>query len=114
VLIGVGVFSVMAYSVSMRTREIGIRMALGAVPEHILGLVLGHGLSLVAIGVAIGLVASLALTRLIASQLWGVTATDPWTFAGMTALLLTSGLAACLFPALRAARVDPKIALRCE
>jgi len=114
VLIAVGVFSVMAYSVSARTREIGIRMALGAHPEQILNLVLGKGLMLVAAGVAIGVLASLALTRLLASQLWGVSPTDRWTFAGVSAVLLVSGMAACFLPALRASRVDPTVALRHE
>jgi ABC-type antimicrobial peptide transport system permease subunit len=114
VLAMVGVFSVMAYAVSVRRREIGIRMALGAQRGQILGMVLRKGLALVAAGIAIGLAASLALTRLLSSQLWGVSANDPWTLAGVTAVLAATTLAACWLPARRAAKVDPMLALREE
>ena len=114
VLAMVGVFSVMAYAVSVRRREIGIRMALGAQRGQILGMVLRKGLTLVAAGIASGLVASLALTRLLSSQLWGVSANDPWTLAAVTAVLAATTLAACWLPARRAAKVDPMLALREE
>jgi len=105
---------VVSYSVGRRTHEIGVRMALGAHQSQILGMVLRNGLGLIAAGVAIGLVASVGLTRLISSELWGVSATDPWTFSAVIAVLAASGLAACLLPAWRAARVDPTQALRYE
>jgi predicted permease len=110
----VGVFSVMAYAVSLRSREIGIRMALGAHQNQILGMVLRKGLALVSAGLGIGLAASLGLTRLLVSQLWGVSANDPWTLAGVTAVLGATTLAACWLPARRAAKVDPTLALRQE
>ena len=113
-LVAVGVFGVMAYQTSLRTREIGIRMALGAEPAGVFGMVLTGGLRLLGAGVVLGVLASLALTRLLASQLWGVTATDPASFAAAAVVLLGSGLAACYFPARRAARLDPVVALRCE
>ena len=114
ILAMVGVFSVMAYAVSVRKREIGIRMALGAQRGQILGMVLRKGLALVAAGIAIGLTASLGLPRLLASQLWGVSPNDPWTLAGVTAVLALTTLAACWLPARRAAKVDPMLALREE
>ncbi len=114
VLIVIGVFSVMAYSVSLQTHEIGIRMALGAQKNNILTMVLRNGMNLIVIGVAIGIFASLALTRFISSQLWGVKATDPWTFATVAMIILAVGLAACFFPAHRATQVDPLVALRYE
>jgi putative ABC transport system permease protein len=114
ILGSIGIYGVVSYSVGRRTHEIGVRMALGAHQSQILGMVLRNGLGLIAAGVAIGLVASVGLTRLIASELWGVSATDPWTFAAVVMVLAASGLAACLLPAWRAARVDPTQALRYE
>src|SRR5271157_1657162 len=109
-----GVFGVMAYSVSRRTREIGVRIALGAVSGDVLTMVLGQGLRTIFVGVAIGIVGALVLTRAVASLLFGVTATDPLTFVGVTLLLVGAGLLACYIPARRATRVDPLVALRYE
>ncbi len=109
-----GVFGVMAYSVSRRTREIGVRLALGASPRDVLRMILGQGLRTIFIGAVIGIAGSLALTRAFASLLFGVTATDPLTFVGVTAVLLGAGLLACYLPARRAMRVDPIITLRYE
>jgi putative ABC transport system permease protein len=114
VLVVIGVFSVMAYTVSLRTREIGVRMALGAQRGEILRMVLGKGFVLLAAGIFIGLTASYGLTRFLASQIWGVSATDPWTFGAVVGLVVTTGLAACWLPARRAASVDPLVALRYE
>jgi putative ABC transport system permease protein len=113
-LVIIGVFSVMAYTVSRRTQEIGVRMALGAQQDDVLRMVLRHGLALIAAGLAIGLLASFGLTRFLASQLWGVSPTDPWTFGIVVALIVGAGLAACYLPARRAMRVDPMVALRYE
>jgi putative ABC transport system permease protein len=113
-LVVIGVFSVMAYTVSLRTREIGVRMAVGAQQSEILRMVLRKGLMLLAAGICIGLLASFALTRFLASQTWGVSATDPWTFGAVVALVVGVGLAACWLPARRAASVDPLVALRYE
>jgi len=113
-LVVIGVFSVMAYSVSLQTHEIGVRMALGAQQSSILKMVLVRGVRLIASGIVIGLVASFALTRYLASQVWGISTTDPWTFAGVIMLVVLVGLAACLLPARRATRVDPLVALRYE
>jgi predicted permease len=109
-----GVFGVMAYSVSRRTREIGVRVALGASSSDVLRMILGQGLRTIFIGVAIGIVGSLALTRTVESLLFGVTATDPPTFAGVTLLLVGTALLACYIPAHRAMQVDPMVALRHE
>ena len=109
-----GVFGVMAYSVSRRTREIGVRVALGARPRDVLAMVLGQGLRTVLVGVVLGVAGSLALTRAIQSLLFGVTATDPLTFIAVILLLVTVALLACYIPARRAAKVDPMVALRYE
>jgi putative ABC transport system permease protein len=110
----VGVFGVTAYSVSRRTREIGVRVALGARSRDVLTMVLGQGLLTILIGIAIGFAGSLAITRMLQSLLFGVTATDPVTFVGVTLLLVTTALLACYIPARRAAKVDPMVALRYE
>jgi putative ABC transport system permease protein len=109
-----GVFGVMAYSVSRRTREIGVRVALGASSRNVLALVLGQGVRTALIGVVIGVAGSLSLTRGIQSLLFGVTATDPVTFIAAIVLLVMVALLACYIPARRAAKVDPMIALRYE
>jgi len=114
VLVTVGVFSVMAYSVSFQTHEIGIRMALGAQPSNVLGMVLARGLRLIAAGIILGELTSLVLSRFMASQIWGVSARDPLTLAAIAAVIATAGFAACVLPARRALRVDPLVALRDE
>src|SRR6266581_1514639 len=112
VLVTLGVYSVLAYTTARRTHEIGIRMALGAEGPDVLRLVVSMGLRLVAIGVALGLLASLALGRVIGTQLWGVSPYDPWTLTCVPALLIITGLLSCWVPARRAASVDPLVALR--
>jgi putative ABC transport system permease protein len=113
-LVIAGVFSVMAYTVSLQTHEIGIRMALGAQQRNILRMVLLSGIRLVAIGIFAGVLVSLELTKFIASQIWGISATDPATFAGVAIVLVIVALTACWIPARRAMRVDPMVALRYE
>ncbi|MCI0660788.1 MAG: ABC transporter permease [Acidobacteria bacterium] len=112
VLATMGLYSVMAYAVSRCTREIGIRMALGAQRRDVLKLVIRHGMSLVITGIVIGLIGALSLSRIMSSLLFGVSATDPLSFMAITLLLSLVALAACWVPARRAAKVDPMVALR--
>jgi putative ABC transport system permease protein len=114
VLVVMGVFSVMSYSISLRSQELGIRVAIGADRFDILRMVLFNGLRLVIAGVAIGFMASYTLTRVLASEISDVSVTDPWTFAIVITTIVAAGLAACLLPARRAMNVDPMIALRSE
>jgi putative ABC transport system permease protein len=114
ILVTIGVYSVLAYTTARRTQEIGIRMALGAQGSDVLGMVIRVGLTLVGIGVGLGLLVSLALGKVIATQLWGVSAYDPWTLTCVPILLIITGLVACWVPARRASRVDPLVALRYE
>jgi predicted permease len=114
VLACLGLYGTLSYSVVRRTREIGVRMALGARRQTVLSLVIRQGLKLVLIGLGIGLGAALAATRLVSSLLYGVTATDPMTFIGVSLVLIAVSLIACGLPARRAAGIDPMTALRCE
>jgi ABC-type antimicrobial peptide transport system permease subunit len=110
----IGLYGLMAYSITERRNEIGIRMALGAQRRDILRIVLGEGGKMVSMGIALGLVASLALTRLMTRMLFGVSPTDPLTFVAVVVILLGVAMLACWIPARRAMRVDPMVALRHE
>jgi putative ABC transport system permease protein len=114
VLVSVGVYSVISYTVSQQSHEIGIRMALGATAGNVRGQVMLGGLRFIAIGIAVGLVLAITVARLLASQIWGISPHDPLTLVGVVALLTLVGLVACYLPSRRATRVDPVISLRYE
>jgi putative ABC transport system permease protein len=114
VLSGVGVYGVMSYTVTQRTSEIGIRVTMGAQPGDVFRIIVGEGLRLALVGVVVGVVAALAFTRLLRGFLYGISAYDPLTFIGVSALLTAVAIAACYFPARRATQVDPLVALRYE
>jgi len=113
-LVVIGIFSVMAYTVSLQTHDIGVRIALGAQQGNVVRMVLGRGLVLIAAGIFLGLLASWGLMRYLANRIWGVSVTDPWTYGVVAAGVIVVGLGACLIPALRASKVDPMVALRYE
>ncbi len=114
ILASIGIYGVLAYSVAQRTSEIGLRMALGAQPRQVLGLVLRQGMLLAVIGAAVGIIVALPVARMAGNLLYGVSATDPLTYVGITLLLMAVALLACYLPARRATRIDPLIALRVE
>ena len=114
ILASIGIYGVLAYSVAQRTSEIGLRMALGAQPRQVLGLVLKQGMLLALIGAAVGVLAALPVARLASGLLYGVSATDPLTYGGITLLLMGVALLACYLPARRATRIDPLVALRVD
>jgi putative ABC transport system permease protein len=114
ILAAIGIYGVISYTVIQRTHEIGIRMALGAQTKDVLSLIIKQGMALALVGIFLGLIVSLALTRVLASQLYGVSSTDPLTYTAISLLLMFVALIACFIPALRAAKVDPMIAVRYE
>jgi putative ABC transport system permease protein len=114
VLAAVGIYGVMAYSVTQRTHEIGIRVALGASSRDVVRLIVRQGLLLVVVGVGIGLAVSFGATRLMSTMLFEVSKTDTTVFLGIPLILAATALLACIFPAKRATKVDPIVALRCE
>ncbi len=114
ILASIGIYGVLAYSVAQRTSEIGLRMALGAQPHQVLGLVLKQGMLLALIGAVVGILVALSVARLASGLLYGVSATDPLTYAGITLLLMGVALLACYLPARRATRIDPLLALRVD
>jgi putative ABC transport system permease protein len=113
-LVAIGVYSVIAYTVSRQTHEIGVRMALGAAASDVLGMVFRMGLRLLLIGIGVGLALTFAVTRVLSSQLFGISSSDPLTLIGVIAVIGTAGFSACYFPARRATRVDPLVALHYE
>jgi len=114
ILASIGIYGVVSYSVSLRTREIGVRVAMGAQKKNVMQLVVGQGLRIAAIGITIGLVVAFSLSKFLASQLYGVSSRDPWIFAGITLVLAATSVLACWIPARRATKVDPLVALRYE
>jgi ABC-type antimicrobial peptide transport system permease subunit len=113
-LAALGIYGALAYFVAQRTREIGVRLALGAQTHEVMKMVMRQGMALTSLGVGIGLIGGLALARLMKSLLFGISATDPLTFAAVAALLTLVAMLACYIPARRAMKVDPVVALRCE
>jgi ABC-type antimicrobial peptide transport system permease subunit len=113
-LAAIGIYGVMAYAVSQRTTEIGVRMALGAAPSEVFRLVIGDGLRLTAAGIVIGIAGALVVSRWLTTLLFGVKPGEPAVFAATAALLLVVAALACFIPARRATRVDPMVALRAE
>jgi putative ABC transport system permease protein len=114
ILATVGLYGVISYGVTQRTREIGVRVALGAEPSAVARLVIGNGLRLATLGVVIGAAGAIAATRALSGMLFGVSASDPWTFAAITVVVAAVALLASYLPARRAVRIDPVEALRAE
>jgi putative ABC transport system permease protein len=114
VLVVIGIFSVMAYWVSLQTHDIGIRMAVGAQQRDVLRVVVRHGGRLIGLGILLGLFPSFVLAQYIGSQFWGVSVTDPFTYVAVVFIVVVTGLIACLLPARKASKVEPLVALRYE